>query len=61
IAIMQQELTGLKPLLMERNQETEELLKVIADETLEVEVVKRVVETDEETANKAAQEARVIK
>ncbi|XP_043569115.1 dynein axonemal heavy chain 3-like [Chiloscyllium plagiosum] len=61
IAIMQQELTGLKPLLMERNQETEELLKVIANETLEVEVVKRVVETDEETANKAAQEARAIK
>ncbi|XP_067861511.1 dynein axonemal heavy chain 3-like [Heptranchias perlo] len=61
IAVMQQELTGLKPLLMERSQETEELLNIIADETLEVEVVKRVVEADEATANNAAQEARAIK
>ncbi|XP_067915582.1 dynein axonemal heavy chain 3-like [Heterodontus francisci] len=61
IAIMQQELTGLKPLLMERDQETEELLNVIAEETQEVEIVKRVVEADEATANKAAQEARAIK
>ncbi|XP_038666815.1 dynein heavy chain 3, axonemal-like [Scyliorhinus canicula] len=61
IAIMQQELTELKPLLMEQDRETEELLKVIADETLEVEIVKRVVETDEATANKAAQESRTIK
>ncbi|GCB80678.1 hypothetical protein scyTo_0017282, partial [Scyliorhinus torazame] len=61
IAIMQQELTELKPLLMEQDRETEELLKIIADETLEVEIVKQVVETDEATANKAAQEARTIK
>ncbi|XP_078409866.1 dynein axonemal heavy chain 3-like [Cetorhinus maximus] len=61
IAVMQQELTGLKPLLMEQDQETEELLKVIADETLEVEIVKRAVEADEATANNAAQEARAIK
>uniref|UniRef100_H3ANA7 AAA+ ATPase domain-containing protein n=1 Tax=Latimeria chalumnae TaxID=7897 RepID=H3ANA7_LATCH len=61
IAVMQQELTELKPLLMERSQETEELVNIIADETLEVEVVKRVVETDEATANEAAQEAKAIK
>eukprot|EP00062_Callorhinchus_milii_P022724 gi/632980863/ref/XP_007907272.1/ PREDICTED: dynein heavy chain 3, axonemal-like [Callorhinchus milii] len=61
ITIMQRELTELKPLLMERSRETEELVKIIADETQEVEVVKRLVETDEATANKAAQEARAIK
>ncbi|XP_078090943.1 dynein axonemal heavy chain 3-like [Mustelus asterias] len=61
IEIMQQELTDLKPLLMEQDRETEELLRVIANETLEVEIVKRVVEADEATANKAAQEARSIK
>uniref|UniRef100_UPI00398E963E dynein axonemal heavy chain 3-like n=1 Tax=Pristiophorus japonicus TaxID=55135 RepID=UPI00398E963E len=61
IAVMQQELTGLKPLLLERDQETEELLNIIADETLEVEVVKRVVEADEAIADSAAQKARAIK
>ncbi|MGH0152118.1 UNVERIFIED_CONTAM: hypothetical protein FKN15_029859 [Acipenser sinensis] len=61
IALMQEELRELKPLLMERSKETAELLTVIADETLEVEVVKREVEADEATANRAAQEAKAIK
>ncbi|KAJ1162281.1 hypothetical protein NDU88_002749 [Pleurodeles waltl] len=61
IAIMLQELTELQPLLIERSRETEELVNIIADETLEVELVKRVVEADEAPANKAAQEAKTIK
>ncbi|KAM9311612.1 dynein axonemal heavy chain 3-like [Gastrophryne carolinensis] len=61
IAIMQQELTELKPMLIERSAETEELVNIIADETLEVEAVKSLVETDEATANKAALEAKAIK
>ncbi|KAM4676017.1 dynein axonemal heavy chain 3-like [Discoglossus pictus] len=61
IAIMQQELTELKPMLIERSNETKELVNIIADETLEVEAVKSLVEADEATANKAAQEAKAIK
>ncbi|XP_018409373.1 PREDICTED: dynein heavy chain 3, axonemal-like [Nanorana parkeri] len=61
IAIMQQELTELKPMLIERSSETEELVNIIADETLEVEAVKSLVEADEATANKAALEAKAIK
>ncbi|KAG8439501.1 hypothetical protein GDO86_005633 [Hymenochirus boettgeri] len=61
IAIMQQELTELKPMLIERSRETKELVNIIADETLEVEAVKSLVETDEATANRAAQEAKAIK
>uniref|UniRef100_A0A8C5PIE1 AAA+ ATPase domain-containing protein n=1 Tax=Leptobrachium leishanense TaxID=445787 RepID=A0A8C5PIE1_9ANUR len=61
IAIMQQELTELKPMLMERSRETEELVNIIADETLDVEAVKSLVEADEVAANKAAQEAKAIK
>ncbi|XP_031754732.1 dynein heavy chain 3, axonemal [Xenopus tropicalis] len=61
IAIMQQELTELKPMLIERSSETEELVNIIADETLEVEAVKSLVEADEATANRAAQEAKAIK
>ncbi|XP_073413059.1 dynein axonemal heavy chain 3-like [Dendrobates tinctorius] len=61
ITIMQQELTELKPMLIERSGETEELVNIIADETLEVEAVKSLVEADEATANKAALEAKAIK
>ncbi|XP_068129764.1 dynein axonemal heavy chain 3-like [Hyperolius riggenbachi] len=61
IAIMQQELTELKPMLIERSCETEELVNIIADETLEVEAVKSLVEADEAIANKAALEAKAIK
>ncbi|XP_032895202.1 dynein heavy chain 3, axonemal-like [Amblyraja radiata] len=61
IAVMQQELTGMKPLLMQRDQETEELVGSIAADAQEVEVVKRVVEMEEEVVNMAAQVARAIK
>ncbi|XP_053321162.1 dynein axonemal heavy chain 3-like [Spea bombifrons] len=61
ITIMQQELTELKPMLIERSRETEELVNIIADETLDVEAVKSLVEADEAAANTAAQEAKAIK
>ncbi|KAM4746905.1 dynein axonemal heavy chain 3-like [Rhinophrynus dorsalis] len=61
IVIMQQELTELKPMLIERSGETEELVNIIADETLEMEAVKSLVESDEATTNKAAEEAKAIK
>ncbi|XP_062929153.1 dynein axonemal heavy chain 3-like [Mobula hypostoma] len=61
IVLMQEELTGLKPLLMQRGQETEELLSAITKETQEVEVVKGVVEAEEQAVNTAAQEAQAIK
>lgn len=48
-------------MLIERSSETEELVNIIADETLEVEAVKSLVEADEATANKAALEAKAIK
>ncbi|XP_053575219.1 dynein axonemal heavy chain 3-like [Bombina bombina] len=61
VTIMQQELTELKPMLIERSRETEELVNIIANETLEVEAVKSLVEADEAASNKAAQEAKAIK
>ncbi|XP_043943753.1 dynein axonemal heavy chain 3-like [Protopterus annectens] len=61
IAIMQQEMTELKPLLIERSSETEELVNIIGEETLEVEVVKMVVEADKVSADEAAEEAKAIK
>jgi len=39
---MQQELKELQPELIETSKETEQLIKIIADETLEVEDKKRV-------------------
>ncbi|XP_032809855.2 dynein axonemal heavy chain 3-like isoform X2 [Petromyzon marinus] len=61
IALMKQELTELEPQLIERSKETEELVNIIADETLEVEAAKAVVESEEATANAAAQAAKAIK
>ncbi|KAG2469298.1 DYH7 protein, partial [Polypterus senegalus] len=61
IALMQQQLRELEPLLMERSKETVELLAIIAQDTLEVETVKKEVEEEEAIANKAAQEAQAIK
>ncbi|KAJ7385959.1 Dynein heavy chain 3, axonemal [Desmophyllum pertusum] len=61
VSIMQQELKELQPELIETSKETEQLIKIIAGETLEVEDKKQVVQADEATANKAAQEAQAIK
>ncbi|XP_068702145.1 dynein axonemal heavy chain 3-like [Montipora foliosa] len=61
VSIMQQELKELQPELIETSKETEQLIKIIADETLEVEEKKQVVQADEALANQAAQEAQAIK
>ncbi|XP_051776026.1 dynein axonemal heavy chain 3-like isoform X1 [Erpetoichthys calabaricus] len=61
IALMQLQLRELEPLLVERSKETVELLVIIAQDTLEVETVKKEVEAEEAIANKAAQEAQAIK
>lgn len=58
---MQAELLDLQPKLIETSQETEELINIIEQETIEVEDIKRIVEVDESVANKAAQEAEAIK
>lgn len=42
VAIMQEELTELQPELIQTSKETEELIKIIAEETSEVEDKKRV-------------------
>ena len=61
IAVMQTELRELQPRLIETSRETEELIGIIEKETAEVEEVKKVVEVDEATANKAASGAKAIK
>ncbi|XP_078276213.1 dynein axonemal heavy chain 3-like [Rhinoraja longicauda] len=58
---MQRELTAMKPLLLQHGHEAEELLGCIGADTQEVEVVKSVVEAEEEEVNTAAQVARAIK
>ena len=58
---MQTELRELQPRLIETSRETEELIGIIEKETAEVEEVKKVVEVDEATANKAASGAKAIK
>ncbi|XP_069141245.1 dynein axonemal heavy chain 3-like isoform X4 [Argopecten irradians] len=61
VNIMQQELVELKPKLEETSRDTEDLIKYIEKERIEVESVKAVVEKDEAIANEAASEARSIK
>ncbi|XP_048589777.1 dynein axonemal heavy chain 3-like isoform X2 [Nematostella vectensis] len=61
VAIMQQELQELQPELIQTSKETEDLIKIIAEETLEVEDKKRIVQADEEEANKAAKESQAMK
>ncbi|XP_067685210.1 dynein axonemal heavy chain 3-like [Haliotis asinina] len=61
INVMQEELIDLQPKLIETSKETEELIKIIEEETVEVEEKKGIVEADEARANKAAMEAKAIK
>jgi len=61
IAVMQVELTDLQPIMQASRKETEELIKIIEKEALEVDAVKQVVEEDKEKANKATLEAQAIK
>lgn len=58
---MQQELVELKPKLEETSRDTEDLIKYIEKERIEVESVKEIVEKDEAAANAAASEAKSIK
>ena len=58
---MQVELQELQPKLIETSRETEELISIIEKETIEVEAVKKVVQIDEDEANKRAMEAKAIK
>ena len=58
---MQIELQELQPKLIETSRETEELISIIEKETIEVEAVKKVVQIDEDEANKRAMEAKAIK
>ena len=61
IAVMQVELTDLQPIMQASRKETEELIKIIEKEALEVDAVKQVVEEDKEKANRATMEAQAIK
>ncbi len=61
IAVMQVELTDLQPIMQASRKETEELIKIIEKEAIEVDAVKQVVEEDKEKANKATIEAQAIK
>ena len=58
---MQRELQAMQPRLIETSRETEELIKVIERETVDVEEKKALVEIDEAEANKTATEAEAIK
>ncbi|XP_076448252.1 dynein axonemal heavy chain 3-like [Babylonia areolata] len=61
INVMQQELVELQPKLIDTSRETEELIKIIETETVEVEQKKKIVEEDEAVANEAAMAAKAIK
>ncbi|ESO88893.1 hypothetical protein LOTGIDRAFT_125424 [Lottia gigantea] len=61
ISVMQSELLDLQPKLIETSKETEELIAIIEEETVEVEAKKKIVEEDEAVANKSAMEAKSIK
>ncbi|XP_023932407.1 dynein heavy chain 3, axonemal [Lingula anatina] len=61
INVMKQELQELQPMLIKTSAETDDLIKVIETETVEVEAIKSVVAADEAVANKAASESQAIK
>ena len=58
---MQRELQELQPQLVQMSLETEELIRIIEKDTLEVESIKKVVEADEAVTNKTAMDAKAIK
>ncbi|KAL4617872.1 dynein heavy chain 3, axonemal [Arapaima gigas] len=61
VSVMQQELTALQPELIKTSAETEEMMKKIEKETVEVDAKKELVSADEKVANEAAAEAKKIK
>uniref|UniRef100_A0A8C9SX66 Dynein axonemal heavy chain 3 n=1 Tax=Scleropages formosus TaxID=113540 RepID=A0A8C9SX66_SCLFO len=61
VSVMQQELTALQPELIKTSAETEEMMKKIEVETVEVDAKKKLVLVDEQVANEAAAAAKKIK
>ncbi|XP_038073730.1 dynein heavy chain 3, axonemal-like isoform X4 [Patiria miniata] len=61
ISVMQEELTALQPKLIQNRKETQELIEIIKEETIEVDEKRKVVAADEAIANAAAEEAKSIK
>ena len=57
---MQNELTALRPQLLETSDETERLMIKIEQDTIQVEAKKEIVACDEALANEAAAAAQVL-
>jgi dynein heavy chain len=61
VGTMQEELHALQPQLIVTQKETDQIMEVIARESVEVEKKRAVVKVDEAVANKKASEAKAIK
>lgn len=61
VNLIRKELSDLQPIMIAKKSETEELIKVIEKEAIEVDVIKNNVEADKESVNKATIEAQLIK
>ena len=61
VTVMQNELTALRPQLLETSDETEKLMIKIEQDTIQVEAKKEIVACDEALANEAAAAAQAIR
>ena len=61
VSAMQNELTALRPQLLETSDETERLMIKIEQDTIQVEAKKEIVACDEALANEAAAAAQAIR
>ncbi|KAJ3098250.1 Dynein heavy chain 3, axonemal [Phlyctochytrium planicorne] len=61
VGTMQEELHALQPQLIQTQKETDEIMQVIARESVDVEKKRALVKVDEAVANKKASEAKAIK
>ena len=61
VTAMQNELTALRPQLLETSDETERLMIKIEQDTIQVEAKKEIVACDEALANEAAAAAQAIR
>lgn len=61
VNIIRKHLTDLQPIMIVKKSETEDLIKIIEKEAIEVDIVKNNVEADKESVNKATEEAQLIK
>eukprot|EP01135_Chromosphaera_perkinsii_P000898 Nk52_evm61s152 gene=Nk52_evmTU61s152 len=61
VATMQEELTALQPQLVVTARETEEMMKVIEKESVEVEAYSKIVKAEEDSANEQADKAKAMK